>query len=607
MCGIIAYMGQDPVDEDVIRLALNSMHRRGPDSSGIWSEGSSTIGHCRLAIQDLDPRSIQPMHSLSNRYAIAFNGEIYNFRLLRKDLQSRGVQFRTTSDTEVLLALFALDGANFLSKLEGMFAFVIWDKHEKVGFIARDPYGIKPLYIGKTNKGLLIGSQVQALLATGLIKTTPDALGQAGFWLLGSVPEPHTWYKDIQALPAGTYSWVTVNGQASAPRSWFDISEAWRNASTESEHWSDSEIQRHVSQALRDSVERHLVSDVPVGIFLSGGIDSSAVAGLMKDAGARDIEGITIAFDEFAGTHDDEAPVAAEVAALYGIRHHVRRVTKEEFFEDLPRILEAMDQPSIDGINSWYASKAVAERGLKVVMSGIGGDELFHGYPSFKQLPRLVERWSKLSRVPGAMPFGILAGKLQATRTGNSRWEHAAKWARTIEGAWWMRRSIHSPGSLPGLMGADLAREVMEMLADQDWETLFSPAADAPSLSMSVGLLESSMYLRNQLLRDSDWASMDHSVELRTPLVDARLLTQLSGMFPRFGSLPNKALLANAPSQPLPRHIVQRKKTGFGIPVGRWQNATSGSSKNSQDSGAWAKTVAHAYQERNSQCVRSLA
>jgi len=566
------------------------MERRGPDGEGYWQEAGAVMGHRRLAILDLDPRAAQPMHSDCGRYVIVFNGEIYNFRALRAELEKKGVKFRTTSDTEVVMALFASEGDAMLTKLYGMFALAIWDRSAKRAFIARDPYGIKPLYVATVDGGVVVASQVKALLATGLVSREPDARGQAGFWMLGSVPEPHTWYRDIQALQAGHCAWID-GGKMSRPRCWLDVGAAWRDA-TDSV-MSDAEIRESVTAALRESVARHLVSDVPVGVFLSGGIDSGAVAALMLEAGARDLEGVTIAYDEFKGMHDDEAPVAASIAAHYGIRHTVRRVTREEFLADLPRILDAMDQPSIDGINTWYASKAVAERGLKVVVSGVGGDELFQGYSSFKQLPKLVSRWQTLSRIPGAMSMAGFGAKWQGKRTGNARWEHAPDWARTIEGAWWLRRSVHAPQDLAGLMGSELAADALRGFDAGQWvRTMTGPLPNDSTLALSQ--IESMTYMRNQLLRDSDWASMNHSVELRTPLVDGHLLQQLRPFLAQLRNYPGKTLLANAPVNPLPPGIVQRRKTGFGIPVSRWLRGTAESEVTNQ-TGGWMRTLADNY------------
>ena len=564
MCGLIALFGVDASDQSGFRNALQHMHRRGPDGEGVWAGEGVLLGHRRLAILDLDARAAQPMQSACGRYVIVFNGEIYNFCELRRELEATGEPLVTTSDTEVLLRLFAREGEAMLPKLHGMFAFVIWDTLARRAFAARDPYGIKPLYVARIPGGVALASQVKALLATGLVSREPDPKGQAGFWMLGSVPEPHTCFRDIQSLPPGHCAWIE-SGSVHSIRCWQDIGAAWREAGDE----TPADVQEMAREAVRESVVRHLVSDVPVGVFLSGGIDSGALAGLMVEAGARDLVGVTIGYDEFAGRHEDEAPVAARLAAHYGIRHHIRRVTREEFQADLPRILQAMDQPTIDGVNTWYASKAVAELGLKVVVSGVGGDELFQGYPSFRQLPRLVAGWRAASRIPGAWALASIAVGVRATKTGNQRWQHATDWARTIGGAWWLRRSVHAPDELPALMGAELAQEALRGFDPVEWvQAMTGPLATDPMLA--VGQIESMCYLRNQLLRDSDWASMDHSVELRTPLVDAKLLDVLQCALPVFSGFPNKTLLANAPSPALPHDIVHRPKTGFGIPVNRW-------------------------------------
>jgi len=587
MCGFISAFGnaKQVLGSSALRRALERMRRRGPDDEGVWQGAGVVLGHRRLAILDLDPRAAQPMHSSCRRYVVAFNGEIYNFRTLRRDLATRGVAFRTTSDTEVILALFAAEGEAMLPKLHGMFALVIWDCLARRAFVARDPYGIKPLYIAEAPGAVMVASQVKALLATGSVSREPDPLGQAGFWMLGSVPEPHTWFRDIRALPAGHCAWIE-EGRLGPTRCWHDIGDAWRGA--DQRDITVDEASRGVQAALRESVARHLVADVPVGVFLSGGIDSGALAGLMVEAGAKELEGVTIAYDEFAGRHEDETPVAAKLAAYYGIRHTVRRVTRDEFLTDLPRIIDAMDQPSIDGINTWYASKAVAERGLKVVVSGVGGDELFQGYSSFRTLPRLLSLLRWLRPVPGTASLLATAAGAQARCSGNRRWRHLTEWSGNIEGLWWLQRSVCAPEDLVELMGPDLAQEALAGFSAAAWvREMAGPVSEDPKLA--VGQVESMSYLRNQLLRDSDWASMDHSVELRTPLVDAYLLTEIQALLPQFARFPNKALLANSPTRPLPRDIIKRTKTGFGIPVGRWLRAHPGSR-------SWPKEVVAAYE-----------
>jgi len=596
MCGLIAAFatGRRALSDVGLDRALRSMLARGPDGGGVWREDFNVLGHRRLAILDLDPRAEQPMHSGCGRYVIVFNGEIYNFRDLRRGLEAQGVSFRTTSDTEVLLELFKLHGEAMLPRLHGMFALVIWDRVAKRAFAARDPYGIKPLYYSELEHGVVMASQVKALLATGLISLTPDLHGQAGFWMLGSVPEPHTWYQHIRALPAGHCVWID-EGRLGSIKRWWHIGEAWHTPRRGG--LSSQEVREQVRHALRESVSRHLVADVPVGVFLSGGIDSGTLAGLMLEAGAHSLQGVTISYDEFAGTPADEAPKAARIAAHYGIQHHVRRVTREEFRTDLPRILSAMDQPSIDGINTWYASKAVAERGLKVVVSGVGGDELFQGYSSFDELPRLVAARGALGRVPGAARLARPIASALAARSGNSRWEHAYAWADSIPSAWWLRRSLYSPSDLPELMGVEAANEVLrEFDAQQYVERMSGPLPVNPRLAL--GQIESCTYLRNQLLRDSDWASMDHSVELRTPLVDAHLLDQVKPLLAEFERFPNKGLLAQAPQKPMPQDVLSMPKTGFGIPVAQWLADVKGLSRDHGSRG-WAREVARAYEGKS--------
>lgn len=580
MCGLAGgFLYRLTLDQLVIENAVHQMcdrmQARGPDALGYWSDSKVglSLGHRRLSILDPEPRANQPMHSDDGRYVIVFNGEIYNFLELRRGLESDGEAFRTRSDTEVLLKLYAREREGMLSRLRGMFSFAIWDRQTRGIFLARDPYGIKPLYIGRCKDGWLFASQVKALLASGLISHDPDPQGQAGFWLLGSVPEPRTWFRDISTLPAGNWCRITADGQFYGPYKYWDIGDSWRDAPEC--RLKPGEAQEMVRNAVSASVRQHLVADVPVGVLLSGGIDSGSLAGLIKDAGASGMQGITIAFNEFQGRHENEAPIAAEIARSYGIRHHVRIITQQEFEADLPRILSAMDQPSIDGINTWYASKAIAELGLKVVISGVGGDELFYGYPSFHQLPKLVSRWKRLAWIPGAQTAVDLVLALFTRRTGNPRWRWLPRMAGNLYGAYWLRRGLFSPDELTGLMGEEYFHETLQSLNPSF--QLKSMVGALPTDAMAaVGQIESMAYLRNQLLRDSDWASMDHSVELRTPLVDAWLLRDLMPVLRSFGRLEGKRMLAATPATPLRRSIVDRVKTGFSFPLSLWMSGVLG-------------------------------
>jgi asparagine synthase (glutamine-hydrolysing) len=566
MCGIAGFVSvpglAEPSALDPVRSMTARMSRRGPDAEGLWSGKGVVLGHRRLAILDLDARANQPMVSSDGRYIIVFNGEIYNFLELRRLLEIDGVAFRTTSDTEVLLALFAREGERMLPRLRGMFAFAIWDTQSRELFLARDPYGIKPLYYTRTKEGLLFASQVKALLASGLVSTEREPAGLVGFYLWGSVPEPWTLFRDVFALPAG--QWLRVrSGLPESSVCWNDIRTHWQK---EGCNVTVEELQERVRQAVRDSVRAHLVADVPVSVFLSGGIDSAAIAGLVFGLGAH-VEGITIGFEEFAGRHEDEVPVAAAITAHYNLRHHVRRVSQAEFEQDLPRILDAMDQPSIDGVNTWFASKAAAERGYKVVLSGIGGDELFCGYSSFRKIPHHAALGRVLASVPGARPLLRTPCAVLARLLSQPKFAGVPKFLGSLEGVYFLRRSLYLPTELPALLGVDLAREGLARL---DGLPPGMTSAQARDSAAAVGLLESTLYLRNQLLRDSDWASMGHSLELRTPLVDAALLETLAPYVSGFAGGAGKAMLAQSPKKPLPDRVISRPKTGFGLPMAKW-------------------------------------
>jgi asparagine synthase (glutamine-hydrolysing) len=543
------------------------MRLRGPDAEGVWTGPGAALGHRRLAIQDLDARSNQPMVSTDGEYSITFNGEIYNFHELRSELEAEGVAFRTTSDTEVLLALYAREGERMLPRLRGMFAFAIWDARTGEAFLARDPYGIKPLYYAQTDRGVVFASQVKAVLASGLVSPASETAGVAGFYLWGSVPEPWTLYRGVFSLPAG--SWLRVRaGRAGTPVCWNDICDNWRQQGT---LHSREELQETVRNAVTDSVRAHLVSDVPVSVFLSAGIDSGTMAGLISELGGQ-VEGITVGFQEFLSQHEDEVPSANAIAENYGLPHSVRRISREEFEQDLGQILDAMDQPSVDGVNTWFAAKAAAERGYKVVLSGVGGDELFYGYAHMRQLPRNARLGRAATAIPGGRSLVDAVCCHLADGHRHPKLKGIAEYMGSLEGVYYLKRCLFLPEELPLLMGEERAREGLARLGGSP--PGMSPAG-AVNDAAGVCLLDSTLYLRNQLLRDSDWASMAHSLELRTPLVDAALLDALKLCHTEFAGGAGKRLLAQSPMRPLPEKIIRRKKSGFGVPMTQWLAAAT--------------------------------
>jgi asparagine synthase (glutamine-hydrolysing) len=571
MCGITGifayHYAANPIDVGELRKIRDHMAARGPDGAGEWQSADGRVGlaHRRLAIIDLSERAAQPMASQEGKTLVVLNGEIYNYRELRRQLEATGRVFRTQSDTEVLLHLYAAKGADMVGDLRGMFAFALWDADKRGLLLARDPYGIKPLYYADDGWTLRFASQVKALIAGGGVPLDPEPAGWAGFLLLGAVPEPYTTYQDIRALPAGATLWFDATGPGELRR-YFDLSAVIAAAEREP---PGADAEERVRAALRDSVRDHLVADVPVGLFLSAGVDSGALLGLMRDVGQQDIHTITLTYEDFRSRHEDEAPLAALAAARYGSRHTTRIVPESEFRADLPKIFAAMDQPSIDGINTWFVSKAARELGLKAAISGLGGDELFGGYASFTDVPRWV-RWGAL---PARIPLlGELVRHVLSDWPGGARRHPKSaglvKYAGSYAGAYLLRRGVFMPWELRGLMDHSMMAEGLRRL-DPIRHLATALQAGPRSPFGKVAALEASHYLRNQLLRDTDWASMAHSLEVRVPLVDATLLRAVA---PAVLAAPQrgKRMLAASPRMPLPDAVVARAKTGFGTPIEDW-------------------------------------
>lgn len=573
MCGINGifsyHYAANPVDVDELVRTRDHMTARGPDGAGAWltTDRRAGLGHRRLSIIDLTAGGAQPMLSSDGRYVVTFNGEIYNFRELRRVLENEGHVFRSNSDTEVLLALYAARGATMVGDLRGMFAFAIFDNLARTLFLARDPYGIKPLYYADDGWTLRFASQVKSLLAGGAVSRDTDPAAAVGFYLFGSVPEPFTTVTAIRALPAGTTLTVDVGGP-SAPRRYHRIADTY--AAAEPRDLASAGAQADVRSALLESVICHLTADVPVGAFLSAGVDSGALVGLMRDAGAGDIKTTTVAFEEFRGRPEDESPIAREIAQRYGTDHVTRIVSKVEFEADLPKIVEAMDQPSIDGVNTWFVAKAARERGLKVAISGLGGDELMGGYPSFRDVPKWVRVFGPARFLPGlGTAVRHLARPLTSVLGLSPKAASLVELASTWEGAYLLRRGLFMPWELDRVLKRDVVREGLRRLRPMSLVRAELGGRHRTDFAR-VATLESSLYMRNQLLRDTDWASMAHSLEVRVPLVDSTLLSRLAPYAgPKLARM-GKSLLANAPSHPLPSAIVDRPKTGFTTPIRDW-------------------------------------
>lgn len=578
MCGIageFVYGQGNPVAPEILKSMSEVLTPRGPDGSAIWLAKGEHLGfaHTRLAILDLSENAAQPMHDEFRRYSIVFNGEIYNFEELRNDLIARSRKLTSTGDTEVLLNMYAEYGLSMLERLRGMYAFAIWDELEHELILARDPLGIKPLYYADDGRSICFSSQVRGLLIHPKVDQSPEAAGHVGFFVWGTVPEPFTLYKGIRALPAG--NWLKVrHGQRVEIRPFAQPINAMKEVELSRVPSNREEMHERLHFLLRESVHYHLKSDVPVAIFQSAGLDSSVITSLVSEVHSNEVHALTLGFDQLHGTAGDEVPLASLVAKEYGIGHTYRYLGQESFFKHREHLFASMDQPTIDGINVYFISLLAKECGYKVALSGLGGDELFGGYPSFQQIPRTVHMLKFLP--PGTM-LGRGVRRLSAKTLGHfssPKYAGLLEYGGNIPGAYLLRRSLFMPWELPAFLDADIVREGWNRLASPDkMDQMLLPLEKVQPRTMQefmkISALEMSLYMRNQLLRDADWASMANSVEVRVPFVDLFLVKQLGTL--RFsGYPPRKIDMATCLPHALPKALIHRPKTGFQVPVREW-------------------------------------
>jgi asparagine synthase (glutamine-hydrolysing) len=543
----------DPAELGRISAALA---RRGPDGDGLWRSPSAraALAHRRLAILDPTPAGAQPMRSPDGRHVIVFNGEIYDFRSHRAGLERDGVALGTAGDTEVLLHLVALRGPAVLSSLRGMYAFALWDELEGELLLARDPYGIRPLYYSVGGGWLRFASQVRALEAGGAVPGEVDPAAVAGFLCWGAVPEPRTIRRAVRSLPAGHVL------RASESRGIRIEPLPCRRALAD---------RPDLGEAVVDSVRDHLVSDVPVAIFLSAGLDSSLVAALARRDSPEPPTALTLAIAENRGTAADEVPLARETAAKLGLPHVVREVGAREIRSLLPEILSAMDQPSIDGFNTFLVARLAREGGFKVALSGLGGDELTGGYAAFRDVPRWHRRAKVLGRIPGLAAIWPALSRTVAPSA--PKLAGVLAHGGSVAGTYFLRRGLFLPRELRA-NGYDPVLDAWEAMGES---ILGSVSGLLEDPWHAVHRLESNLYLRRQLLRDADWAGLGQGVEIRVPFVDARLrLTAEAAGFEPARSR-GKAGLVRGLAPELPGALFGRPKTGFQLPIADWLDPTS--------------------------------
>jgi asparagine synthase (glutamine-hydrolysing) len=573
MCGIAGAFRIDS-DPKVVYSAVfemtHALHHRGPDDGDVLAVSGAPVvvlGHRRLSILDLSSAGRQPMRAPEAGVSLVFNGEIYNFRALRAELESHGHVFRTATDTEVILRGYLQWGEQVVSRLRGIFAIAVWDANACALLLARDPLGVKPLYLHESAGGVVFASEVRALLAGG-VERRLDLDGLRSYLAYGSVQEPFTMVREVRSLPAGHLGWVrngrlttrnywTLPVQASSPS---DVSTVDLDA---------------IQDALTNAVGSQLISDVPIGAFLSGGIDSAAIALLMRRSGATDIRTFNICFREASFDEREYARLTAEAA---GAQHTCIELGPEEFANQLPNALAAYDQPSVDGVNTWFISRAVREAGLTVALSGVGGDELFAGYGGFDK----ARKFESFARAAGVMPSvmrDILGMGLE-----RFAWSEASRQAGSL---------LSSPmmPALPPYFAARrllTVRSVARLLSpamrdkNESWtELALRPLVDAVARTDEVNrisALELRSYMLSTLLRDTDQMSMAHALEVRVPLIDQQLvetILPIPGAAKLSDSIP-KRLLVEPLETVLPADCIHRPKRGFTLPFDVWLREGAG-------------------------------
>ena len=559
MCGIAGILQfNNPVPSGMIQRVTETMAHRGPDAMSFFEEGELALGHRRLSIIDLSTAANQPFADHSGRYVMVFNGEIYNYAEVKRLLPD--YPFHTTSDTEALLAAYIKWGENCLEHMRGMFALAIWDKKEKELFLARDRMGVKPLYYYQDAERLIFASEVRAILSTGLV---PKKLSQAAlldYFSYQSVSGTNSLIEGIHQLEAG--SWIKFRGKKTETKRYWDVT----NTSVDFDFGDAMGVKKQIKGLMLQSIERRLVSDVPVGAFLSGGIDSSVVVGLMAEAGADHPNTFNVAFEE---KEYDESDYAEMIAKKFNTNHTRLLLKPTDFLDELQNALDAMDTPSGDGINTYVVSKAIRKNGMTVALSGVGGDELFAGYPFFAQYMQLQEK-GFLWKLPPAIRK-IIAGLVPGPSHGRSgrikQLLRAPSW--TIENSYPVFRQMLSPALMEELTslssGPGSTTSVQQVLAERSLNIGRLPLLSQVSVAEYLG------YTQHTLLKDTDQMSMAVSLEVREPFFDQDLVEFVLAV-PDVLKKPvyPKSLLVESMKPLLPDEIVHRKKQGFLFPWNVW-------------------------------------
>jgi asparagine synthase (glutamine-hydrolysing) len=574
MCGIFGVVARNAsIPDGVLERGTQSLAHRGPDDSGTILLSHSVpepveigLGNRRLAILDLSALAHQPMHDSETGNWIVYNGEIYNFRDVRHELEQAGTNFISNSDTEVLLKAYARWGEACLAKFRGMFAFALWDASRHRLFIARDPMGIKPLYYAQSGSYFIFASEVRTILGTGLVPSRVDPAGVTNYLTFGSAYDPLTLVEGVHALPPGhTLTW---EGGVLRQSSYWDLVDdlAERTTSDSFSAENEKDVAGHLQPLLEEAVRLQLVSDVPVGIFLSGGIDSSALVSILRRSGVT-ASTFSIVFRE---ADFSEVQHSRAIASKFHTDHHEVNVSQDDVLAAIPDALGAMDLPTMDGVNTYFVSRETRRAGVKVALSGLGGDEVFAGYSTFRTVPRM-ERFARFwKHVPGSIrgPFASAFSALAPANDQNRKLAALARDNGRLLHPYFLSRMLFTASQRDLLMRNVDPSASDSATASQRDRLQRARALDAVN---RVSYLESRCYMLNTLLRDADFMSMSQGLEVRVPLIDhqlAKAVLALPGHWKLNGT--PKKLLVDALAGSLPDEIVHRPKRGFTLPFEHW-------------------------------------
>jgi asparagine synthase (glutamine-hydrolysing) len=581
MCGIAGIIGRlDKPNRAALARMSDAMVHRGPDASGTWvsvpdARGwGAMLAHRRLSILDLSPAGVQPMVDPVTGHVVVFNGEIYNFADLRRRLAAEGQEFQSTGDTATMLRALGLHGPRAVGWLRGMFAFGCWDPRRRRLLLARDPLGIKPLYLARLSDAeagwsVAFASELRALLASGLLGTPhldPQAVASS-VWN-GFVVGPGTAVKGVDLLWPGRLLEFDGAGKEIRKEDFWRIPDRAPDPNMNEDALAD---------ILEEGLRLHLASDVPLAVFLSGGLDSSVMANLAQRAAESPIHTFTLAFEE---QELNEGPIARRVAAAIGTQHHEVVLTEERFVENLEASLDSLDQPTFDGLNAYYMSHAIRSAGFTVALSGTGGDELFGGYTSYRDLP-VLQRWSRRA---AWVPRGLqVAAAVLATwplrRSGGvvgpqTRWAKLPEMVRhgdDLLALYQLAYALFLPGFQHELLAPGFAEALADGLPSPMRQRVIAETRARTPLS-AISVMEQRLFLGERLLRDNDVASMASSLEQRVPLVDQVIFESVDRLpdQARYRPLGRKALLRRIGLRGLDPVLFERPKSGFVLPFDRW-------------------------------------